>query len=102
MPTLSRKVIFNFYIFLGLLLIAQAFFTVFTGNLRIGHNQQLSALDSQRQQLEKEVAELENEIALNQSLLAQKETATTDQFIEITTRETISQKSDQILTAAAY
>jgi len=95
-----RKIIFNYYLFLGLMLIAQAFFTVFAGNMQIGHNQQLSAMDNQRQSLEKEVAAIENEIALNQSLLKQKEAISTDEFIEITQREVIRDRQTPVLAVA--
>ena len=80
---LSKKAICNYYLFLVLILIAQAFFTILSGNHDIQQRQRVVQLEDQQRQLEKEITHLETEISLNYSVQANFNEEQAAEYIDI-------------------
>ena len=64
-----QRFVFNYYLFLFLILIAQAFFTILTGNQNIQHNQMISKLDLENHMLSQQLDQLQTKVARNRSVV---------------------------------
>lgn len=80
---MTKKAITNYYLFLVLALVAQAFFTILAGNHGIQQRQRVVQLEEQQRTLEKEITHLETEISLNYSVQNNFNPEQAEQYVDI-------------------
>jgi CHASE1-domain containing sensor protein len=92
-----NKLIGYYYLCLVLFVLVQAFSTVFSNNQQLSSRQNLSQLASQKQSFTKEIRDLNNQTAVNQSLLFQSAADPAADFHEINHQLVIRGNNNSLL-----
>ncbi|MCL2110097.1 hypothetical protein FWH30_00710 [Microgenomates group bacterium] len=91
------KVIGIYYLCLFCLLLLQAFSTVFSNNQQLSRRLAVSQLEARKDSLSKEIRDLHNQTAINQSLLAQTANFSDSDFHDITHQLVIDSSHPSLL-----
>ncbi len=88
-----KKILINYYLLATLALIAQAIFVVYSGNIAIATNLEITSLQAENDAINENIRLLQDKISYNNSSHALAETADYGQFVPIQDRLLVAPRS---------